>query len=89
MEPNVPWKINNMVQTSPDSILRHGCSVDVTAAPVARLPIVVTGTRTSFPPMLTCAKFMLPHDWDFAVEASAHNLHESVYHKHSHCSKIE
>ena len=78
-----------MVQGSPDSKLRHDCKVDMAAAPVARLPIVVTGTRTSFPPMLTCAKFMLPHDRHFAAEASDLSLHGFTNHKHSQWCKID
>lgn len=51
--------------------------------------MVVTGTRTSFPRMLTCATFMLPHDWDLTAEGSALNLHELTYHKRSQYSEVE
>ena len=76
-------RAKRLKQGSPESKLRHGCSVDVTAAPVARLPIVVTGTSTSFPPMLTCAIFIIswrtigglrPEDFFFTLTMLADRL---------------
>ena len=45
---------------SPESRLLHGWRAFAMAPrPVARPPIVVTGTNTALPPMLTCTMFMM------------------------------